>query len=608
MENTLNKTLELLDIDEFINENKCKKVTSPQIFIDAKSLKLHPEGVYSEIIFGRKGSRDRFQKFGYIETYFTFIHPIAIDILKSLFTRKVIESIIINEPVYITKTGALLSSSDADDKTQILETIQNIDEFKQLLQDIKNNDSNLDETKLAFRDFYIKQDEKTFQFILENLEKIFINKWLVIPAGYRDIMIYPNGTYREMEISEAYRKLIDIVNMINESVKETEKEKTLSSDENDDELLTLFTKTKQEYTTADIKQKLKIFYARLQNIVDLILNQISGKTGLFRGSKLSKRVDHVVRLVLGHNKNLDISQVQIPWMFLIKLYEPFVIYHITKNSEYSDLKEYFESNIGVLSPDNFREFFNEIVKNPTIIPDDIKERLIQLLQYIIDGKHEGDIEKYVLVIRHPVESRDSILFLRPVIDKENTYVARLPQVLFATLGADCSHDIIQIKVNNKYITTHLKDLPKHVKHRIIEEYDRPDGVHVKIAELLEDVEILSYDRDKKEFVYDKIVYWHEHNNIKMNKVILSDGTEFIMSPSKETLVTPDGNIIRPIKENIGKEVLHIEKKGIYIKDIQEDVSNIGWDITTLNTGTYVDIHGFVKKQCDGELIAIVKPG
>jgi DNA-directed RNA polymerase beta' subunit len=598
MAEILNKTLELLDIEDFIRENKCKKVTSPQIFIDAKSLKLHPEGIYSEIIFGRRGSRDRFQKFGYIEAKFTFIHPIAIDILKSLFTRKVIDSIIINEPVYITKTGALVSSTDADEKTQILNTIQNIDEFKQLLQDIKEGNIDTDEAKLAFRDFYIKQDEKSFQFVLDNLEKIFINKWLVIPAGYRDIMIYPNGTYREMEISEAYRKLIDIINMINESIKETEKEQSLNTD-NDDELLSLFAKTKQEHVSADVKQKLKIFYARLQNIVDLILNQISGKTGLFRGSKLSKRVDHVVRLVLGHNKDLDINQVQIPWMFLIKLYEPFVIYHITKNPEYSDLKEYFESNIGVLSPDNFREFFNEIVRNPSLVPKEIKERLIQLLQYIIDGKHEGDIEKYVLVIRHPVESRDSILFLRPVIDREDTYVARLPQVLFATLGADCSHDTIQIKVNNKYITTHLKDLPKYVKHRIIEEYDRPDGVHVKIAELLEDVEILSYDRDKKEFVYDKIVYWHEHSNIKMNKVILDDGTEFIMSPSKETLVTPNDDIIKPIKENIGREVLHIEKKGVYIKDIQENVSDIGWDITTLNTGTYVDIHGYVKKQCDG---------
>jgi len=435
-ENNINKTLDLLDIDEFITKNQCRKVTSPAIFIDNKSLKFHPDGVYSEEIFGRKGSRDRMKRFGYIETNFIFIHPIGYELLTTLFGKQVIDSLKKMEDVYILKNGAIVKK--VDNQNNITQVINAPEQLYNILKEVKSTPESYKE----IYEFYIEQDEKTFNRVLELLDRIFINKWLIIPAGVRDIVIQPNGTYREFEISEQYRYLIDTVNQINELLQKNDKQENNNKADLDDLLNT--NDTNDNNAPEQIKKLINLFYLRLQKITDMLLNNISGKTGLFRGSKLSKRVDHVVRLVLGHNRNLDLNQVGIPWMFLIKLYEPFVVYHITKNPEFEDLKEFFKNQIQTLSLDNFRDYFNEVVKNPEMLPENIKNRIIEILDIIINGKYNNDVPKYVLVIRHPVESSDSILFLRPVIIKENEYVAQLPQSLFATLGADCDGDQINI--------------------------------------------------------------------------------------------------------------------------------------------------------------------
>jgi hypothetical protein len=84
----------------------------------------------------------------------------------------------------------------------------------------------------------------------------------------------------------------------------------------------------------------------------------------------------------------------------------------------------------------------------------------------------------------------------------------------------------------------------------------------------------------------------------MVKIKMEDGIEFITSTTKEYLIDENGNLIKPSKGIIGKKILHKNgyKKIIHVEPIKE---NIGWDITTLNTGTYVDAYGYVKKQCDG---------
>jgi len=161
----LNKSLELLDIDQFIQQNKCLKVTSSAIFIDPKELKFHPEGIYSEVIFGRKGSKDRYNRFGYIEVDFIFIHPLALDILKSLLSTKVIDSILNGKSIYITQSGSIISESDIDEKTKVKETIENEEQLYNLFKELR---ALLFENKRPKKtlyekvyDFYLNKDQAT---------------------------------------------------------------------------------------------------------------------------------------------------------------------------------------------------------------------------------------------------------------------------------------------------------------------------------------------------------------------------------------------------------------------------------------------------------------
>jgi hypothetical protein len=198
------------------------------------------------------------------------------------------------------------------------------------------------------------------------------------------------------------------------------------------------------------------------------------------------------------------------------------------------------------------------------------------------------------------------------------HVARLPQVLFSPLGADTNHDELVVCIDGEYKKLHIKDLERYVEPLEIHEFIRGDGVKVKQILIKNNIEILSYDRNKKEFVIDKIIAWIRHDNVKMNKIKIGD-TEHIMSPRKETLIDENDNLLKPTKDIIGKRVKNILwykeeinnskiKKFIEQLELQDDSTvyeveetdiTYGWDISTLNTGTYVDKYGYVKKQCDG---------
>lgn len=66
--------LELLDIKKLIREGLLPEVTSSMIY-DSASKNFDPEGLFSEEIFGEKGSEDRYRKIGYIKLGTKILHP-----------------------------------------------------------------------------------------------------------------------------------------------------------------------------------------------------------------------------------------------------------------------------------------------------------------------------------------------------------------------------------------------------------------------------------------------------------------------------------------------------------------------------------------------------
>ena len=465
--------LEPLDIEEFIKKNKLEEVTSENTFVKVAGKKvLDPDGVYSERIFGTIGSSKRRRTFAYISfpkpvlNLFTF-EPVSSNLITSIFGRENYQKFILEgKPLYLLEDGSLYLQPFHEDKDlKAIKTFQTPEDFYNFLKNEQNT--------VEFQTFYnyqntVKGNKDVLEFILQNIDKIFTTKILVIPAAYRDIFIKEN-VVQENPISKLYqylifqnKKLIEdnpvlkrlkykvgdeqgfIDDFVNQDTEEQQPNQTQSSEEMEKE---------SDEDKKDKKLTVNEYYSKVHNALLKLANELVNILGfgqkgkLIRGAKLSKRLDHTVRLVLAHNKELKPNQVQIPWTFLIKLYEPFVLHHILKNSKYSDVKNWVVEQLGgdekSLSDKAFRDLANNIVKNPRVVPPQIKEKFIEMLDEIISGRYDN-YSKRVVVIRHPVESSDSILGMVPVIDENDTYVARLPQTMFATLGADCDGDQINI--------------------------------------------------------------------------------------------------------------------------------------------------------------------
>ena len=500
--NTPNPKLRPINPDEFIQKVDAKPVTSDKTFENKKERKLDPKGVYSEEIFGLIGSQKRFEKFGYIELPFRVMAPFTTDrisagILKTFF-GKAYSNIIIGEPFYLLNDGSF--SNEPEDKKRNLYSIyefKTLDEFYNFMKEgEKNHEFEI------FKNYWyeIKKTGRLFDKIRENLDSYFVNKIIVVPAGYRDILIKKDGTVVEDPLSKEYQELIRTVNYYlnnfkkqEQDTKENKKEENNFLDISPEDAFSqigavaneLINKENKEETSKnknkiiDYKTAVKKIYSHLNNIVNHIADILgiggtNSKYKLIQGGKLAKRLDHAIRLVLEPDKNLHLDEISIPWMFLIKLYEPFVLHYIEKDPRFQNVKEWvlkeivsigetteeFEQlqKIKTIPKEKFLKLANMIVTNPKIVPPDVKESFIQILQEIIDGKKDN-IKKYVLALRHPVEDEKHILGLKPVINTNNVYVVALPPQNYARLGADNDGDQLNIyAVHTKGANLELKKI------------------------------------------------------------------------------------------------------------------------------------------------------
>jgi hypothetical protein len=503
MTKKISPTLHPINVEEFIQKVNAKPVLSDKTFENKKERKLHPKGVYSEEIFGFLGTQQRFEKWGYIPFPFKIFAPFVFDrvsdgIAKMFLGGDAFNAVLTGEPFYLLNDGSF--SSSPEDKKRQLYSIYEFKTLDDLYKFLKEGEKNHEFQILKKYWYETKKNAKLFDKFLEYLDAIFIDKLLVIPAGYRDILITKDGKVVEDALSKEYKEIIK--NLIRFGAIESEQNKRNNStnttnkkeEDNNDitasitDLKSIVKKDQQEneddeeestaqFTNQDYKTTVKYIYISLQNIIkgiaDILgLGGANAKYKLIQGAKISKRVDHAVRLVLEPDKSLTLDEVGIPWMFLIKLYEPFVLHYIEKDGKYKDVKEWvlkeitsisetdeeFQElqNIRTIPKEKFLKFANTIVMNPEIVPQNIKALFIDILQRIINGEKDG-VVKRVLLLRHPVEDAEHLLGLVPKIIEKNVYVTTLNPQNFARLGADCDGDQVNI------YALHTPEANKHMK-------------------------------------------------------------------------------------------------------------------------------------------------
>lgn len=178
---------ELLDINKLIKANDLKEITNPVFFI--KKGQPTSDGLLSNEIFGIT-KYDRSNTFAYIDLKEDFINPFFYSIWIKL-DKNIKECIAGTKDFIISKEGYLEESENGEHGVKFLK--KNISKIN-----IKRSDSKRRDLMISFFDKY------------KNTPSAFINKWIILPAYYRDVNS-ENGKMGVGEINELYRKiLIDV--------------------------------------------------------------------------------------------------------------------------------------------------------------------------------------------------------------------------------------------------------------------------------------------------------------------------------------------------------------------------------------------------------------
>lgn len=285
--------IQILNANQFLKTVKAKgPVKSSQFFL-GKSHNPHPDGLFSEDIFGIDGSPEFKTSFSYVELNSPVIHPVLYDILCKRIERK-IESLLSGEASFsLNEEGHLV-----DDPNGPITGMSSLYEHRY---------------KWKFRRNVTEEGEaegnrnKIIDMLEGNLKDdlFFLTKLLIIPPAFRPIVILEEDKPRMDPLNEIYQKAIILSNQLS----------SVSG--------TLF----------------DILAYRMQNLMrdlhDYARTKIAKKSGMIRKLMLGKRVDFSARTVISPNPKMKLGEVGIPIRMICQLFEPNILYGLV-NSPYAD--------------------------------------------------------------------------------------------------------------------------------------------------------------------------------------------------------------------------------------------------------------------------------
>jgi hypothetical protein len=154
--------LDIFDLNKFVELNKIKEVTN-HFILDSMGLP-DKDGLFSLDIFGRYGSPDRKNNFGYINLKRKFLHPMVYNIIQKMYTNL---PLVISGEKYVRLdiNGVIVNEEDKS------KGYTGIDFFIDNWDKINWNGIN-SKARIKKEALLSKLDKK----------EVFVEKWLVIPA------------------------------------------------------------------------------------------------------------------------------------------------------------------------------------------------------------------------------------------------------------------------------------------------------------------------------------------------------------------------------------------------------------------------------------------
>ncbi len=249
----------------FLNVNEYKKglrpVTTTEMF--SKPGEFHPDGLFSEIIFGALETPERKKTFSYIILNSTVIHPSAYMLLLQL-DRKIGLFISAQDTFSVTSKGELQKDPDG---------VTGISEFIKLLPKIKFRGGT------PTRDKFVKKIEAAYKD-----KTLFIDTIPIIPPAQRDAYEDESGRWIRDPLNDYYETMIRRAYQVKSASKSGP----------------LFDLLNFEVHKSVIAHD------------DFIRTLIQKKHGLIRSQMLGKRTDFSGRAVITPGPNLKVNEVGLP--------------------------------------------------------------------------------------------------------------------------------------------------------------------------------------------------------------------------------------------------------------------------------------------------------
>jgi hypothetical protein len=282
--------IEPIHVDVFLKEKKAlEAITSHQIYFD-KSMNFHPQGLYSETIFGVEGSKERRSNYSWIDLNCNVVHPFLYDILEKRIFRR-IPDLLSGEAIFSLDSNNNLVEDDMGDINGMTAFVNNIHKIR-----FSTGEEGGDRNKIIDV-LYKAVDDRTF----------FINKLPVISPEYRPIQIDEiTGDIQIDDLTKLYQKIIMAGTQLG----------SVSG-----QLFDIFS------------YRMQLF---MRDLYELVKVKVSKKEGLIRNHLLGKRVDYSARAVITPNYKLKVGNVGVPLRLACQLFEPYLIYGII-NSPYKSM-------------------------------------------------------------------------------------------------------------------------------------------------------------------------------------------------------------------------------------------------------------------------------
>lgn len=292
--NKLPFNIEILNINK-INTNPAFRPVKTLDTFDGLTKNFHPDGLFSQEIFGKIGTKQRQETFSYIDLKCEIIHPLVFKVLKDL--KKLYGEIITG------KTWAVFNTKDKDfEKSTAAQGETGYHFFLSHFKDLK-----FEERPSILREHKIK-------LINKYKDQALLTKLAVLPAGLRDYEVDESGVAKKDEINTLYSSILSITNIIDENIMKID---PMSLD----------------LTRAKLQLKIVELYEYLSNLLDGKSKMVLAK---WATRKLYNGTRNVISPLISNNDefgsdlSVQFNDTVVGLYQWLKMYLPVTMYHIKK--------------------------------------------------------------------------------------------------------------------------------------------------------------------------------------------------------------------------------------------------------------------------------------